>query len=97
MRRLMILIAALAIPLVAACTRSPGDEQALVDRATLTVQEMMTSLGDSPRDMLRKSKAVLICPRVFKAGFFAGAEGGSCVLLSRAGNGTWSYPAFFGL
>lgn len=97
MRRLMILIAALAIPLVAACTRSPGDEQALVDRATLTVQEMMTSLGDSPRDMLRKSKGVLICPRVFKAGFFAGAEGGSCVLLSRAGNGTWSYPAFFGL
>ena len=47
--------------------------------------------------MLRRSKAALICPRVFKAGFFAGAEGGSCVLLSRSGNGTWSYPAFYGL
>jgi len=39
---------------------------------------------------------VMICPRVFKAGFFFGGEGGSCVLLARAGNGTWSYPAFYG-
>jgi lipid-binding SYLF domain-containing protein len=39
----------------------------------------------------------MICPRVFKAGFFFGGEGGSCVLLARAGNGTWSYPAFYGM
>ncbi len=97
MRRLM-LAAIAAIPLLAAgCTRSPGDEQALVDRAALTVQEMMTTMGDAPKDMLRKAKAVMICPRVFKAGFLAAGEGGSCVLLSRAGNGTWSYPAFYGL
>lgn len=97
MRRLM-LAAIAAMPLFAtACTREPGDEQALVDRATLSVQEMMTSLGDAPRDMLRRSRAAMVCPRVFKAGFFAGAEGGGCVLLSRSGNGTWSYPAFYAL
>lgn len=97
MRRLM-LAAIAALPLLAtACTREPGDEQALVDRATLSVQEMMTSLGDAPRDMLRKSRAAMVCPRVFKAGFFAGAEGGGCVLLTRSGNGTWSYPAFYAL
>ena len=39
----------------------------------------------------------MICPRVFKAGFFFGGEGGACVLLARAGNGTWSYPAFYGM
>ena len=69
MRHLM-LAAIAALPLLATgCTREPGDEQALVDRATLSVQEMMTSLGDTPRDMLRKSRGVMVCPRVFKAGY----------------------------
>jgi lipid-binding SYLF domain-containing protein len=45
--------------------------------------------------MLRRAKGVMICPRVFKAGFFVGGEGGSCVLLARSGNGTWSYPTFY--
>ena len=47
--------------------------------------------------MLRRARGVMICPRVFKAGFFFGGEGGACVLLARAGNGTWSYPAFYGM
>jgi len=94
----MMLAASAALTLLAAaCTREPGDEQALVDRATLSVQEVTTKLGDGPRDMLRKARAVMICPRVVKAGFFAGGEGGGCVLLSRSGNGTWSYPAFYHL
>jgi lipid-binding SYLF domain-containing protein len=96
MRRLLLATIA-TLPLMSACTREPGDEQALVDRATLAVQEMMTSLGDAPRDMLRKARGVMVCPRVFKAGFFAGGQGGGCVLLSRSGNGTWSYPAFYGM
>ena len=75
-----------------------GDEQTLVDRSTLAVQDMMNqSLSQDPRDMLSRARAVMICPRVFKAGFFFGGEGGACVLLARAGNGTWSYPAFYGM
>ena len=75
-----------------------GDQQTLVDRSTLALQEMMNqSLSDDPRRMLARAKGVMICPRVFKAGFFFGGEGGSCVLLSRASNGTWSYPAFYGM
>jgi lipid-binding SYLF domain-containing protein len=94
------LLAALgALPLLAAsCGRSPGEEQTLVDRATLTVQEMMTqALSDDPKSMLRRARGVMICPRLFKAGFFFGGEGGNCVLLARAANGTWSYPAFYAL
>ena len=79
-----------------ACSTSPGEEQTLVDRAALAVQEMTTqTVSDSPATMLRRAKAAMICPRVFKAGFFFGGEGGSCVMLARAGNGTWSYPAFY--
>lgn len=97
MRRLLLAASAALTLFVGACARQPGDEQALVDRSTLSVQEMMNTMGDAPRDMLKKARAVMICPRVFKAGFFAGGEGGGCVLLSRSGNGTWSYPAFYGL
>jgi lipid-binding SYLF domain-containing protein len=78
--------------------RAQGDEQTLVDRSTLALQEMISqSLSDDPQKMLGRARAVMICPRVFKAGFFFGGEGGACVLLARAGNGTWSYPAFYGM
>jgi len=81
---------------LAACASGTGGEQTLVDRAALTVQEMMTqNVSQDPKSLLRHAKAVLICPRVFKAGFFFGGEGGSCVLLARSGNGTWSYPTFY--
>lgn len=92
----MAALALLAL-LQTACTGStPGEQQTLVDRATLAAQEMMTqTISDGPRDLLRNAKGVMICPRIFKAGFFFGGEGGSCVLLARAGNGTWSYPAFY--
>lgn len=95
-RRSLAALAAVSL-FATGCVREPGDEQALVDRSTLSVQEMMTSMGDAPRDMLRKARAVIICPRLFKAGFFAGGQGGACVMVARSGNGTWSYPAFYGL
>ena len=93
-----LVIGLLASALLNGCTHNPGDEQTLVDRATLTAQEMMTqTVSDQPRSLLRQAKAVMICPQVFKAGFMFGGEGGGCVLLARGGNGVWSYPAFYGL
>jgi SH3 domain-containing YSC84-like protein 1 len=79
-------------------TSTQSEQQSLVDRATLTVQDMMTqNVSQDPKSLLRKAKAVMVCPRIFKAGFFFGGEGGNCVLLARAGNGTWSYPAFYSI
>ena len=97
MRSPFLATALIALTLaVNGCGTSAGEEQTLVDRAALTVQEMLTqTVSDSPATMLRRAKGVMICPRLFKAGFFFGGEGGSCVLLARAGNGTWSYPAFY--
>ena len=91
-------LAALAITTLglAGCGLGAGGEQAMVDRAALTVQDMVkTNISDSPSIMLRRAKAVMVCPHIFKAGFFFGGAGGNCVLLARAGNGTWSYPAFY--
>jgi lipid-binding SYLF domain-containing protein len=97
-----ILLAATALAVLPWLAPRPahaqGDEQTLVDRSTLAIQEMVNqNLSDDPRRMLGRARAVMICPRVFKAGFFFGGEGGACVLLARAGNGTWSYPAFYGM
>jgi len=98
MRRFLPIVIALAAVLVAGSARAQGSAQTLVDRATLAVQDMMTQgVSEDPRIMLGRARAAMICPRLFKAGFIVGGEGGSCVLLARAGNGTWSYPAFYGI
>lgn len=100
MIRILLAAAALAVLpwLAPRPAHAQGDEQSLVDRATLAIQDMMSqSVSDDPQRMLSRARAVMICPQVFKAGFFFGGEGGDCVLLARAGNGTWSYPAFYGM
>ena len=89
-------LAMLAVLQAGCSANTPGEQQTLVDRATLTVQDMMTqTVSQDPQKLLRRAKGVMICPRIFKAGFFFGGEGGNCVMLARAGNGTWSYPAFY--
>jgi SH3 domain-containing YSC84-like protein 1 len=100
MIRILLAAAALAVlPMLAPHpAQAQGEAQTLVDRATLALQDMMNqSVSEDPRVMLQRSRAVMICPRVFKAGFIFGGEGGACALLARAGNGTWSYPAFYGM
>ena len=97
MRRI-ILAAALAA--AACCTQAfadtPQGQQELVDRATLAAQEVLSDQqGGYARQLLPRARAVMICPRVFKAGFLFGGEGGGCVLLARGGQGTWSSPAFY--
>ena len=96
MFRGIILAALLLAPLPAA---AQAEQQALVDRATLAVQELMTT-GDGlaeARDYLRRARAVMVCPRVFRAGFIFGGEGGPCVLVGRDGAGSWSSPAFYAM
>ncbi len=93
----ILLVALLALLAVGGPARAQTDQQALVDRATLTVQDMFTgqNAGDA-LSLLRRAKGALICPRVFKAGFILGGSGGGCVLVSR-GTGGWSSPAFYNI
>jgi len=101
MRRAMLAI--LVLGLLAGCgggPASPSAQQGLVDRATLAVQEMLGDNTAPARDAaarLRSARAVLICPRLFRAGFIFGGEGGDCVLVGRDGAGSWSSPAFYSI
>lgn len=92
-----MLIAALVAILLPLAAHAQTEQQTLVDRATLTVQEMLGDKNASEaRNLMRKSKGVLVCPRIFKAGFIIGGQGGGCIMAGRTQNG-WSNPAFYGL
>lgn len=77
--------------------RAQGEQQALVDRATLAVQDLVmpNERADDVISLLRRARAVFVCPRLFRAGFIFGGQGGDCVLVARDGGGSWSSPAFY--
>ncbi len=78
--------------------RAQSEQQELVDRATLAAQDMLNDRdGHDAQGVLRQARAAMICPRVFRAGFLFGGQGGGCVLVARDGNGSWSSPAFYGM
>ena len=81
------------LPLFATPARAQTEQQTLVDRATLTVQEMFSDqVNPEGRRLLKNAKGIMICPRVFKAGFIIGGQAGACVLIGAA-NGAWTNPA----
>ncbi|WP_431267380.1 lipid-binding SYLF domain-containing protein [Dankookia sp. P2] len=101
MRGLLAGLALLLAAVLPARADDRGDAQSLVDNSTLAVQEMFTTgeaaaVADMQR-MLRRARAVLVCPRIFRAGFILGGEGGGCVLVARDAANSWSSPAFYGL
>ncbi|MBU6498339.1 MAG: lipid-binding SYLF domain-containing protein [Rhodospirillales bacterium] len=91
----MLAAVAAIVPLAA---RAQTDQQTLVDRATLTVQELLTKQNTpDARTLLHRAKGAMICPRIFKAGFIVGGSGGGCVLVGRGADGKWTSPAFYGI
>ena len=91
----VLLALALLAPRIA---HAQAEQQQVVDRSTLAAQEMLNNRdGTDAQSVLRRARAVMICPQVFRAGFLLGGQGGSCVLEARDGAGSWSSPAFYGM
>ncbi|GBR08404.1 lipid-binding SYLF domain-containing protein [Acetobacter oeni] len=74
-------------------------QQTLVDKATLAVQDIFIGAKTTDRvyRYLGKSRAVMVCPSVFRMSIGIGGSGGGCVLMSRDARGSWSDPAFYRL
>lgn len=92
------LAAVFGIALSASAQADPKqDAQELVDEALHTVSKMSNHdrHGDKVKHYMKSAKAVFVVPQMLKGALFIGGEGGSGVLLARADNGQWSYPAFF--
>lgn len=99
MTRILLAAVLAAVPaVVPSVAHAQMEQQQLVDRATLTAQAMVNDRdGTEAQAMLRRARATMICPRVFRAGFLLGGMGGGCVLVARDGAGSWSAPAFYGM
>ncbi|GBQ26448.1 lipid-binding SYLF domain-containing protein [Gluconacetobacter azotocaptans] len=93
-----LLAATLLLP--AAPALAAGEkQQALVDRATLTVRDMFSGARSDSKisQYMTRARAVMVCPSIFRMSIGFGGSGGGCVLLSRDARGSWSDPAFFSL
>jgi len=90
-------VIAAMLALLPLAARAQTEQQTLVDRATLAVQEMLGEDANSDaRSLMRRARGAMVCPRVFKAGFIFGGEGGGCVMVGRLQSG-WTPPAFYGM
>ena len=98
MRRLAFLLVAL-FALSIAPPAFASEQQELVDRAKLVVDRLRrdANMGKPINNLLERTKAVLIVPNLWRAGFFFGGSGGSAVLLAKGADGSWSAPAFYGI
>ena len=101
-RRLLLVLTLL---LVSGCYReatpaTAGDspQQKIVDRSAAAVTRMRES-GHFPgmEYFVQNARGVLVFPRLIKASFIFGGEGGNGVLLARKDDGGWSAPAFYSL
>lgn len=90
---LKLLVAGLLLIAAVAPARAESEQEALVEKARLTVESMAREAKLPVADYLRRAKAVLIVPQFLKAGFIIGGAGGSGVLVARGAEG-WSGPAF---
>jgi lipid-binding SYLF domain-containing protein len=92
---------ALLLPheLTLAQTPNPSQEQLLVDRARIVVEEFLNDPNFKQMHVyVQNAYAVVVLPDLLKAGFFVGAEYGKGVMLARdVRSGAWGDPAFFDL
>lgn len=89
-------VAAFLAAATAQAQTQPSQEQALVDGARSTIEALKTDPDFSSfNSLLRQAKAVIVVPRLIKAGLIVGGEGGSGVLLAKNVQGRWSAPAFY--
>ena len=92
--------AALLVSPVATSSIALADakRQSLVDQSLNSARKVLS--GKDFPDALKlmpKARGLLIIPELVQGGFIIGAAGGRGVMVSRAGPGNWSYPAFYGM
>mgnify|MGYP003348710869 CR=1 FL=1 len=75
-----------------------GVAERLLINAEITARKMLNNENFSDaRDILRRSRAVIIIPSYYRGGFMLGAAGGTGVILAKDNSGIWGYPGFVNL
>jgi lipid-binding SYLF domain-containing protein len=84
MKRLLVVLAALAMALAVAAAPADAVDADLVRNARRGL-DSLTASNSAARDLRKKAKAVLVFPRMIKAGFLFGGQIGDGVLFSSNG------------
>lgn len=102
MKRLPVLLLAAAVLAVlftvpvTAAANDKSDAREVVTKANLTFKSFMSDKNFAEmRKLSRTAKGIFIAPQVLKGAFVWGVSGGTGVLLVRASDGKWTYPAFY--
>ena len=93
----LVFMALLVLPGPGAMASDELDAQALVDKSVAVVKRFAADKEFTIfQEHIKKAKALLIIPRVLKAGFFWGGSGGDGILVVKdEKTGAWSQPAFY--
>ena len=98
LKYIRVMLAAVAMLAIGLGAGSSAASEDLVARANRVLEDMKADPDFAAfRGSMKDAKGVLVIPRLLKAGFLLGVEGGNGVLLARNEAGEWSYPAFFSL
>ena len=94
---IVLVIGLLTFGTAPATAEEPLEQQLMVDHARLIVDSFAVDPNmESYRGYLRRAKAILIIPGLYKGAFFLGGAGGRGVLVARAeGTDEWFGPAFY--
>lgn len=100
---LTALVAVMALSVTLALSPSAradrNDAEEIVTESIFTIKKIWNQpqYKEYVQRFAKDAKAVMLFPQVVKGGLLVGAEGGTGVLLAKAPNGEWSYPAFFSM
>jgi lipid-binding SYLF domain-containing protein len=96
-RRAALTGGAILLAAPGAALAQQSQEQLLVDRARLALEEFLADPSfEGMRVYVQNAQAVMVFPELLKGAFFFGVEGGTGLMVVRdEGSGAWSNPAFY--
>jgi lipid-binding SYLF domain-containing protein len=100
-RQLASLAAFSIVAAIAGCGTTP-ETRSDTTQQVRTAQTVLANFQNDPemtwfRDNVKNARAVIISPRVTRAGFVFGGSGGEALVLARDKGGRWDGPAFYNM
>ena len=90
-----------AVAALAACASTP-ETSADTTQKMRAAETTLANFAKDPemtwfRNNLKNARAIVISPRITRAGFVVGGSGGESLVLARDGSGGWTGPAFYNM
>jgi SH3 domain-containing YSC84-like protein 1 len=100
MKRLLLTLVLMCVPLTPVLAENNEKEQGRVKDSSEVLKEILNIPDDIPQDLLDRAECIVVLPSVKKAAFGIGASYGRGVMICRSGEhytGSWGPPALYAL